>query len=124
MSRTRSSALTFFKGSTRMETSCGFSVSNSSIKRWTSGNLAFGAATIRRLEVLSVQIRICWPACVPLLEGGEPPLLGGSGLATAGDGPPLMKGGPLLLDEELLRDEDRPDDDGDEGGAGWEFKTS
>src|SRR4051794_14941347 len=72
MSFTRSSALTFLRGRTRMETSCGFSVSSVSMSFLISGSLARGAATISRLETLSGQIRTCWPAapCPPAPEGG------------------------------------------------------
>src|SRR6266567_4187708 len=103
MSFTRSSALTFFKGRTRIETSCGFSVSRRSIRRWISGSFAFGAATISRLEVLSGQTRTCWPGWPPLEEGGGTPP-GGSGLLTTGDGGPPPGEGGTLPEEELLRE--------------------
>src|SRR5438105_4695802 len=102
MSFTRSSALTFFKGRTRIETSCGFSVSRRSISRWISGSFAFGAATISRLEVLSGQRRTCWPGW-PLLDTGGGPPPGGSGLLTTGDGSPAPGEGGALPEKEPLR---------------------
>src|SRR6266536_5086190 len=108
MSFTRSSALTFFNWRTRMETSCGFSVSSKSIKRLTSGILPLGAATMRRLEVLSGQMRTwtaVWePAADGAGEGGE-----GSEVTTGCGGPPKGEG-PSLIDEELVLREDEDDE--------------
>ena len=119
MSRTRSSALTFFKASTRMVTSCGFSVSSRSISRFTSANFAFCAATISRLETLSGQMRTCRLA---LADGGAPPAEGGG---EEGSGLPPGKGWPPPGKGELLRTEDEleTDRDGAEGGAGSAFRT-
>src|SRR5881409_252457 len=64
-----------------MVTSWGFSVSSRSISRLTSGNFDLGAATMRRLEVLSGQMRTCCgPPGDAALGGGGPPPPGCSGL--------------------------------------------
>src|SRR5947209_178857 len=121
MSLTRSSASMFLSGRTRMEISCGFSVSSRSTRRLISGSFALGAATIRRLEALSGQIRTCWPLAWAPPPGEAPPLLGGSPLGME-EGPLLTPGGsPVMREEEEEVDLDDP---GEEGGAGWEFKIS
>ena len=113
MSRTKSSAFTFFNGSTRMDTSWGFSVSSRLINRWTSGNFVFCAATMIRLEILSGQILT---EVAPPGPGAEP----GDGVGVEdsvtmpGWGPP-GNGELPRMDGDGVRD-------GAEGGAGCEFR--
>src|SRR5258705_13126156 len=78
-----SSALTFVSGMTRMETSCGFSVSMSSINLRPSGIRDFGAATMRRLDTLSGQI-LTWVACAAGVDEDEELLVLGGGVGSAG----------------------------------------
>src|SRR5258706_327081 len=127
MSLTRSSALTFFSWITRIETSWGFSVSSRSISRFTSGNLDFCAATIRRLETLSGQIRT---GCVPggaAPPGGCGPPGGGCGgwLGGSGEGTPPTKRVMFPEGSRLteLDEEDRLEEGG-VGVVGCEFKIS
>src|SRR5262245_22597669 len=108
---------------TRMATSRGFSVSSRSIRRLTSGILDFCAATMRRLESLSGQMRTGWagPPAAALPEDELLLLDGGGG---EGVGPSDMT---TPEERELLDDEDDLDDDDDEeleGGAGCELSTS
>src|SRR5882762_10490466 len=126
MSLTKSSALTFFSWITRIETSCGFSVSSRSISRLTSGNLDFCAATISRFETLSGQIRTGWTPGGAAAPGGCAPPGGGCAgwLGGSGEGTPPTKrvmfpeGSRLTeLDEDGLLEEE-----GDVGVAGCEFK--
>src|SRR5438034_3240583 len=103
---------------TRMATSCGFSVSSKSMSRLISGSFALGAATMRRLEILSGQMRICCAdAGAPPAPGGWPLGGCGGGVGCSGEGPPpkrtmLPAPSRVMELEELGRDED-----GELGGA-------
>src|SRR5205814_10567165 len=92
---TKSSALTFFNGSTRIVTSWGFSVSRIAINLSISGSFDLGAVTMSRLEVLSGQIRTCCaPVCAPPPGAGWGGAAGGPGPAPGGRGPAPGGGGP------------------------------
>src|SRR5512135_399169 len=99
----------------RTATSSGLSVSSTNSSRSTSGKRDLGADTISRLELRSGQIRTCCEAvwALELLGGGELLPLSEGGLPP-GNGIP---GGP-----ELLRL--GPEEDLDDGPAGWAFRIS
>ena len=103
-----------------METSCGFSVSMISMSFFTSGRRDLGAATMRRLAILSGQILTERAPCVA--GAGELLLEGEGGGEDSGlPGPPLDGKGEL---EEEDEDEDllgRELELAGVGGAGCAF---